>query len=90
MPRKRPLPRPVTSKRRRPLRLRRPRLRSPQTQRRIHNLRYQGIAAALAELARAHMERDLALLVLESLGLSIADLKKAGADAYDIEVISIL
>jgi hypothetical protein len=48
---------------------------------------YQGIAAALAELARAHMEPDLALVVLESLGLWVADLKKTGADPHDLEAL---
>ncbi len=55
----------------------------PRSQRRIDNLRLQG-AAALAELPRTHMEPDLAAMVLESLGLSIADLKAAGADRYDL------
>jgi hypothetical protein len=55
------------------------------SQRRIDHLRYQGIAVALAELARAHMEADLALMVLKSLGLSVVNLKNAGADAYDLE-----
>jgi hypothetical protein len=50
-------------------------------------LRYQGIAAALGELARAHMEPDLALMVLDSLGISLSDLKSAGADAYDQEAL---
>jgi hypothetical protein len=49
--------------------------------------RLQGIAAALAELSHAHMQRDLALLVLESLTLSVDDLKKAGADRYDLEAL---
>jgi hypothetical protein len=49
------------------------------------NLRLQGIAAALGELARAHMEPDLAAMVLASLGLTFADLKAAGADAYDLQ-----
>jgi hypothetical protein len=59
----------------------------PRSQRRIANLRLQGIAAALAELSRTHMEPDLAVMVLESLGLSIADLKAAGADRYDLEAL---
>jgi hypothetical protein len=42
-------------------------------------------SAALGELARAHMEPDLAAMVLASLGLTVADLKAAGADAYDLE-----
>jgi hypothetical protein len=47
--------------------------------------RKQGIACALAELADAHMEPDLAAMVLQSLGLAVADLKAAGADPYDLE-----
>jgi hypothetical protein len=47
--------------------------------------RLQGIAAALGALAREHMEPDLAAMVLDSLGLTIADLERAGADAYDLE-----
>ena len=54
---------------------------------RVANLRLQGIAAALGELARTHMEPDLALIVLDSLGLTIADLEAGGADAYDLEAI---
>jgi hypothetical protein len=46
--------------------------------------RLQGIAAALGELADAHYERDLAEMVLKSLGVSIGDLQKAGADAFDL------
>jgi hypothetical protein len=52
---------------------------------RVANLRLQGIAAALGELARTHMEPDLAVMVLHSLGLTIAELEAAGADAYDLE-----
>jgi hypothetical protein len=59
----------------------------PRSQRRIDNLRHQGIAAALGELACPHMEPDLAAMVLDSLGLTIADLKKAGADPYDLEAL---
>jgi hypothetical protein len=50
-------------------------------------LRLQGIAAALAELSRAHMEADLAAMVLQSLGLSVSDLKQAGANPYDLEAL---
>jgi len=46
--------------------------------------RYQGIACALGELAAVHGEPDLAGMVLESLGLTIADLKAAGAAEYDL------
>jgi hypothetical protein len=57
----------------------------PRTRRRIENVRLQGVACALAELARAHMEPDLAHMVLDSLGVSVADLKSAGADPHDLE-----
>jgi hypothetical protein len=53
--------------------------------RRVANLRLQGIATALGELASTHSEPDLAAMVLDTLGLSIADLRRAGADAYDLE-----
>jgi hypothetical protein len=43
------------------------------------NLRLQGIAAALGNLAGAQMEPDLAKIVLHSLGITVADLKAAGA-----------
>ncbi len=50
--------------------------------------RLQGIAAALAEIADAHLERDLARMVLESLEVTVKDLQLAGADAYDLERIT--
>ena len=50
--------------------------------------RLQGIACALAELADAHMEPDLANMVLHSMGLTFADLKAAGADPHDLERLS--
>jgi hypothetical protein len=53
--------------------------------RHAYNHRLQGIAAALGELAGAHMEPELAAMVLDSLGLTIPDLQRAGADAYDLE-----
>jgi hypothetical protein len=53
----------------------------------VSNAQYQGIAIALAELARAHMEPDLAVMVLQSLDLSVADLETAGADPYDLAEI---
>jgi hypothetical protein len=46
--------------------------------------RCQGIAAALGELADTHFERDLAQMVLKSLDLDMAALRKAGADSYDL------
>jgi hypothetical protein len=39
----------------------------------------------VAELARAHMEPDLAQMALSSLGLTVADLEVAGDDPYDVE-----
>lgn len=33
------------------------------------------------------MEPDLAHMVLQSLGLAVADLKNAGADAYNLEAL---
>jgi len=50
-------------------------------------LRLQGIAAACAVLARDHGEPDDAAMVLDSLGLTLADLKNAGADAFDLEAL---
>jgi hypothetical protein len=41
----------------------------------VGRYRLQGIAAALGEFSRAQMEPDLAAMVLESLGLSLSDLK---------------
>jgi len=55
------------------------------TRPRISRYRLQGIAAALGKLARAHMEPDLAHMVLDSLALSVADLEAAGADPHDLE-----
>jgi hypothetical protein len=54
------------------------------------NLRLQGIAAALSTLARNHMKFDLAAMVHDSLGLTVADLEHAGADAYDLEPLQSL
>ena len=53
--------------------------------RKTYNLRLQGIALALDELARTHVERDLALMVLDTLDLTIAGLEAAGADDHDLE-----
>jgi len=52
-----------------------------------YNHRLQGIAAALGELASTHGEPDFAAMVLDSLNLSVADLRRAGADAYDLEYL---
>jgi hypothetical protein len=49
------------------------------------NLRLQGIALALGELAGTHLERDLAELVMLSLGITFDDLVNAGADPHDLE-----
>jgi hypothetical protein len=51
----------------------------------IDDARLQGIACALGELACAHVEPHLAHMVLDSLGLSIADLEAAGADSFDLD-----
>jgi hypothetical protein len=53
----------------------------------IARYRLQGIGAAPGELSCAHMEPDLAAMVLESLGLSLSDLKQAGADPCDLEAL---
>jgi hypothetical protein len=52
------------------------------------DLRLQGVAAALGTLARDHRQPDLAAMVLDSLGLTLADLKRAGADAYDLAALT--
>jgi hypothetical protein len=57
--------------------VRQPRPANPST-----DLRLQGVAAALGSLARDYRQPDLAAMVLDSLGLTLADLKRAGADAY--------
>jgi hypothetical protein len=76
-----PYPKLKRSRRVRPrLHATRPRLANPTT-----NLRLQGIAAALATLAREHGEPDFAMMVLTSMDLSIPDLERAGADPYDLE-----
>lgn len=33
------------------------------------------------------MDRDLAVMVLDSLGLTVAELEVAGADPYDLEAL---
>jgi hypothetical protein len=43
----------------------------------IARYRLPGIAAALGELSRAHMEPDLAAMVLEAPGLFLSDLKRS-------------
>lgn len=49
--------------------------RAPTTQKRAAtNLRLQGIALALGELAGTHLERDLAKLVMLRLGITFDDL----------------
>jgi hypothetical protein len=71
---------PRTRRRIRPrLCARQPRPANPSTDLRLH-----GVAAALGSLARDHRQPDLAAIVLDSLGLTLADLKRAGADAYDL------
>jgi hypothetical protein len=52
------------------------------------NLRLQGIAAALGNLAGAQLQPGLAATVLASLGITVADLEAAGADRYDLEPLT--
>jgi len=59
----------------------------PRSQRRIDNLRYQGIATTLGELARAHHGAGSSADDFGSLGLSIAGLENGGADTYDLKAI---
>jgi hypothetical protein len=73
--------------RRRTIRHRLPRPNRARHAKRVANLRLQGIAVALGELANAHMEPDLAAMVLDSLGLTVADLKAAGADPHDLALL---
>jgi hypothetical protein len=49
------------------------------------NLRLQGIGLALGELAGTHLERELAELVMLSLGITFDDLVNAGTDPHDLE-----
>ena len=49
--------------------------------------RLQGIACALGELAETHGQPDLAKVVLQSLGLTIDDLRAAGADPHDLKLL---
>ena len=50
----------------------------------VTNFRLQGVASALAAVSREQLQPGLAARVLDSLGLTVADLKAAGADAYDL------
>ena len=50
----------------------------------MNNARLQGIAVALAALAREHMEPDLAVMVMQSLSLTLKDFEKAGVEEYDL------
>ncbi|MER9191220.1 hypothetical protein [Mesorhizobium australicum] len=43
----------------------------------------QGVTAALGTLARDHEKPELAAMVLDSLGITLADLQSAGADTID-------
>jgi hypothetical protein len=54
----------------------------------VGDARLQGIACALGELAEAHMEPELAKMVLESLGVTLDDLRAAGADPHDLKLLS--
>mgnify|MGYP000847633839 FL=1 len=51
----------------------------------IMNARLQGIACALANIARDQMEPDVAGFALQSFGLTVADLEAAGAEPDDLE-----
>jgi hypothetical protein len=53
----------------------------------VTKYRFQEIAVALGELARDQMEPDLAMMVLDKLGLSLSDLAEAGADPYDLDAL---
>ena len=53
----------------------------------IDRARLQGIAVALAEVAGSQMEPDVAIFALKNLGFTVADLKKAGADSYDLDIL---
>ena len=57
-------------------------------QTRVPILRLQGVAAALGTLAAITGQPALAAMVLDSLGLTLADLKRAGADAYDLAALA--
>lgn len=43
----------------------------------------QGVTAALGTLARDYEKPELAAIVLDSLGITLADLQSAGADSND-------
>jgi hypothetical protein len=49
------------------------------------NLRLQAVNLALGELAGTHLERDLAILVMLSLGTTFHDFVKTGTDSHDLE-----
>ena len=49
------------------------------------NLRLQGIGLALGELAGTHLERELAQLVMLSIGITFDDLVNAGTNPHDLE-----
>ncbi len=53
----------------------------------VGRARYQGIAAALAAVNRLHGEPTMVCDVMRDFGLTLADLKKAGADRYDLTEI---
>ncbi len=50
--------------------------------------RLQGIACALGELAETHGQPDLAKKVLDSLGLTVDDLRAADADPHDLTFLT--
>ena len=49
--------------------------------------RLQGIACALGELAHAFDNADLARNVLDSMGITLAQLRDAGADPLDLKLL---
>jgi hypothetical protein len=53
----------------------------------IARYRLQGYRRSRRTFPRSHMEPDLAAMVLESLGLSLSDLKQAEADPYVLEAL---
>lgn len=53
----------------------------------LHKGRYQGIAFALAEVARLHDEPRFVVDVMSNTGLLLTDLAEAGAAAEDMDEI---
>lgn len=53
----------------------------------IHKGRYQGIAFALAEVARLHDEPQFVVDIMSNSGLLLTDLTEAGAAEEDMDAI---